>query len=133
MIVADANLLVYRYVRGPMSSLADAARAKEGDWRVPPFWKCEFTSAVLKMVRAEALTHAEATTAISDAHAEFASRETVVPQDRALAAALRYGTSAYDAQYVALAEMLNVSCVTADEPLAKKASAVCRLLRDFAR
>lgn len=133
MIVADANVLVYRYVRGPFSPLADAANVKDADWRVPSFWRCEFTSAVLKLVRAGALSEATAREAMRDAATHLASREMDVPQDRALLAALRFGTSAYDAQYVALAEMLGVSCVTADQPLVQKAPAVCVLLDCFVR
>jgi predicted nucleic acid-binding protein len=133
VIVADANVLVYRYVRGPFSSLADAANVKDADWRVPLFWRCEFTSAVLKLVRAGALSEAAALEAIAGASTHLTGREMDVPQDRAMLAALRFGTSAYDAQYVALAEMLGVSCVTADQPLAQKAPAVCVLLDTFVR
>lgn len=133
MIVADANLLVYRYVRGPFSTLADAANAKDPDWRVPPFWRCEFTSALLKMIRGAALAEGDARSAIADAERHMTGRDVPVPQERALLTAARFGTSAYDAQYVTLAEMLGVRCVTADRPLIAKAPSACILLHDFVR
>ena len=41
VIVADANLIVYRYVKGPLSPLADQAIKKDADWRTAILWRCE--------------------------------------------------------------------------------------------
>jgi predicted nucleic acid-binding protein len=113
--------------------LADAARVKDPDWRTVVLWRCEFTSALVKMIRARVLDEPTALTALAAAAADMAPREMDVPHERALRAALRYGISAYDAQYVALAEMWGVSCVTADAALVRKAPGVCVPLADFIR
>ena len=133
MIVADGNLIVYRHVSGPLSARADAAGRKDADWRTAALWRCEMTSALAKMVRGRVLDEAAALSAIAAAGAEMFPRETEVPQDHALRVALRYGISAYDAQYIALAEMLGVPCVTADAALAKKTPALSILLAEFVK
>lgn len=133
MIVADGNLIVYRHVAGPLTPLPNAARGKDSDWRTAALWRCEMTSAVVKMIRGAVLEESDALAAMAAADAEMADRETSVPQDRAMRVALRYGISAYDAQYIALAEMLGGPCVSADAALIKKTLGLSVLLADFVK
>lgn len=133
MIVADANLIIYRHVDGPLTKLADEAWANDPDWRSAVLWRCEMTSAVVKMIRGGVLDESDAVIAMADAGRDLAERESVVPQDHAMRTALRYGISAYDAQYIALAEILGITCVTADAALAKKTPGVSVLLARFVK
>jgi len=133
MIVVDANLIVYRYVSGPLSSLARAALDRDADWRTASMWRCEFAGAVVNMIRAKILDQNDALEAMSNAANEMSARTSDVPQENVVRIALRDGISAYDAQYIALAELLNLKCVTADGPLARKAPHTTILLSDFAR
>jgi predicted nucleic acid-binding protein len=133
VIIADANLILYRYLNGPLTPLAEVAVARDPDWRTTNLWRCEFTSALVKMIRANVLAEVDALTAMRSAAADMIPREVDVPQDQALRAALQYGISAYDAQYIALAELLGHSCVTADGQLARKTPGVSVLLADFAK
>lgn len=133
MIIADANLILYRHLNGPFTAKADVAVKRDPDWRTSPLWRSEFTSAVVKMIRAGVLDESDALTAMATAAAEMVPREVEVPQERALRAALQFGISAYEAQYIALAEMLGCRCVTADEPLARKTPAASLLLSDFVK
>lgn len=133
MIVADANLIVYRFLKGPFTALSDAAVGKDSDWRTAPLWRYEFTSAVATMIIAKVVDEPTAVAAIGAAGAEMISRELLVPQELALEAAIRYRISAYDAQYIALAEELAVPCVTADVQLAAKVPNVAVLLADFVK
>ena len=133
MIVADANLIIYRHVDGPLTPLAAACRKRDPDWRTAPLWRVEFTSALVKMVRARVLDEPTALAALAAAEAEMTGREVDVPQDHALRLALTHGVSAYDGQYLALAEILGAPCVTADAAFAKKAPGLIILIADFAK
>lgn len=128
MIVADADVIVYRFVQGPFSPLAAALLKNDPDWRTSALWRYEFANAMAVMLRAGALTEGDALEAIAHADAQMTARETVVRQDQALRVAARSGVSAYDAQYIALAQTLGVRCVTADTPLARKTAPTCVLL-----
>ena len=133
MIVADANLIIYRHVDGPLTSLAAACRSRDPDWRTTALWRYEFTSALVKMVRGRILDEGGASAALAAAGADMAGREMDVPQDRAMRVALASGVSAYDAQYLALAEILGVPCVTADASLARKAPALSIRIEDYVK
>lgn len=67
MIVADANLIIYRFVAGPFSAQADAAVRKDPNWRTVPLWRYEFTNALTTMVRNNVLSETDAMTAIAAA------------------------------------------------------------------
>lgn len=131
MIVVDANIIVYHMVKGPFSHRAEALAVKEPDWRSPILWRYEFTNALRNMLRAGMLGEAEALRAVASARDAMSGREVDVPQEVALTTALRFDLSAYDAQYVALAELLEAPCVTADAPLTRKAPTRAILLADF--
>lgn len=133
MIVADANLVIYRYLRGPLSPLADAVVRRDADWRTTSLWKYEFTSAAVKMIRGRVVGEVEALAAIAMAADEMTAREVAVPQERALRVALLHGVSAYDAQYAALADTLGVQCVTADAAFARKTPLFTILASDFVK
>jgi predicted nucleic acid-binding protein len=83
------------------------------------------------MIRAKVVQEATALAALASAEAHMVPREVPVPQERAVQTAMKYGISAYDAQYVVLAEVLGTTCVTADVPLVRKVPTLCTLLSDF--
>ena len=93
----------------------------------------EFTSALVKMVRGRLLDEGGASAALAAAETDMAGREIDVSQDRAMRVALTYGVAAYDAQYLALAEILGARCVTADASLARKAPALSILMEDYVK
>jgi predicted nucleic acid-binding protein len=133
VIVADANLIIYRYLRGPLSPTADAVVRRDGDWRTASLWRSEFTSAAVKMIRGRVISEADALAAMHWAAGEMIEREVDVPQERALRIALLYGVSGYDAQYAALADILGVRCVTADAALARKAPLFAVSVAEFVK
>ena len=131
MIVVDANVLVYALVQLPQTPLAQQVAALDPDWVAPLLWRFEFTSAVTTLVRGSALNVAQAETAIREAEQLMAGRDARVDQTAAFRAAMTYNLSAYDGQYVALAEQLRIHCVTADARMLRNAQRVVISLADF--
>ena len=132
MIVVDTNVLVYVIVQLPQTALAQRVAARDPVWVVPPLWRFEFTSAVTTLVRAAALSAAQAEAALVAADALAAGREMFIGQDAAFRTAIAFDISAYDAQFVALAEQLGVKCVTADVRVLRNVPAVAVSIDDFA-
>jgi predicted nucleic acid-binding protein len=120
MIVVDANVITYLVVKGQQTPLAEALADRDHVWVAPPLWRCELTSAVTTMVRAGALTDELARRAIVRGDELMQGNERSIDQLSAYDAAVRYNISAYDAQYIALAEKCKLKCVTSDGPLLKK-------------
>ncbi len=84
----------------------------------------EVISALLGLMRGRKITEREAEAAISNYRRFPIERQDVLPlwpRIKSLHASL----SAYDAQYVALAEALNVSLVTADARIGRSGAARC--------
>lgn len=133
MIVVDANIIIYYAVAGPLTASVGELIRKDADWRTSALWRYEFTNALTGMVRAKMLGESEAGDAIARAISLMSPREQDVDQGAALHAALRFTLSAYDAQYVALAEMLGVCCITADKSLARRATPITASLIEFIR
>ena len=124
MIVVDANIVVYAIVRSAHTPLAEDVAARDPDWVAPPLWRYEFTSAVATLVRSGGLTASQAEAAIGEADRLMSGRERAVDQVAALHAAAAHDLSAYDAQYVALAQDEGVRCVTADARMQRNAPGV---------
>lgn len=124
MIVADTNLLIYLYVHGHRTSHAEAVLARDPSWAAPLLWRSEFRSTLVGLVRSRDLTLADASQVVGDAERLMAGREYSVVSTRVLELAARSGCSAYDCEFVALAEDLGAPLVTVDRQVLKAFAAV---------
>lgn len=116
MIVADATLLIHLTVPSATPRDAEAARAvaqKDPVWVVPPLWASEVRNVVAKYARGWFITHEQARAAVREIEAFVAVQP--VSHGEVLDAAFAFEVSGYDAEYVALAERLDVPLVTSDK------------------
>ena len=114
MIVVDTNLLVYLFVGGQRTTQAEAVLARDPVWVAPILWRSEFRNTVIGLVRKRALPLEDAIQIVSEAERAMAGREYSVASQRVLHLAARSRCSAYDCEFVSLAEDLSVPLVTAD-------------------
>ena len=121
MIVADANIVTYLLVDGTHTRAARRAFARDNDWRLPALWRFEFANAIVNMLKAGFLSPAEADDVIERGINLFADGEHDVDPQVIVKHAIARRLSAYDASYVALAEALDVRCLTEDQILLERA------------
>ena len=133
MIVADTNLVAYLLIPGERTEAAEAVRARDSGWVAPPLWRSEFQSVLVQHLRVNSLDRTTALAAWSDAEALLSGREQAAEAVRILDAALHHTLSAYDAEFVALAEELGVPLVTGDRRVLKACPDVAVSIEDFAR
>ncbi len=114
MIVVDTNLLVYLYVRGARTAQAEAVLARDPVWTAPLLWRSEFRNSLAGLVRRRALGLGEAFRIAREAELVMAGREYAVVTDQVLQLAAHSGCTAYDCEFVALAQDLGVALVTSD-------------------
>ncbi len=112
MIVVDRNLLVYLHVEGQRT--AEAVLRRDSDWVVPIVWRTEFRNALAGLVRRRALALEDALRIVAEAERGMAAREYTVASQQVLLLAEQSGCSAYDCEYVSLAQDLGIRLVTAD-------------------
>lgn len=119
MIVADTNLLIYLYIQGQRTEESEAVLQEDAVWTVPLLWRSEFRNALIGLVRTEALQLEEALSILDEAERWLTGHEYSVVSRQVLALASRSGCSAYDCEFVALAQDLEVPLVTSDRQILK--------------
>jgi predicted nucleic acid-binding protein len=125
MIVIDASVLAFCVLdEGPIGDSARAAVAADSRWIMPEHW----TTEVLSVIRGNLLGGKIGPEQAEDAVAAVAAITPVVPLTRVLIPriwALRGNLTAYDAAYVAAAEIYGCTLLTADGKLARANGIKC--------
>lgn len=114
MIVADVNLVTYLLLGGPDTRLARRVFEIDSAWAAPLLWRSEFRGVLAAFMRQQGLTVADAWRAHELADGLLGGHEFSVPGERVLHLVASSPCSAYDCEYVALAEELGVPLVTGD-------------------
>ena len=133
MIVADNSVLVYFWLPSAFAEWAEAAKAQDGVWAAPVLWRAEFRNVLAGYLRKKLLTEAEANAAYLNAQKDLGAQEFTVPTERILKLVLASDCTAYDCEYVALAQDLNVPLVTADPLLVRAFPKTAVALEKFGR
>ena len=132
MIVADTNLILYLYISSDLSSVALQVLQKDSYWITPPLWQSEFRNALAGYMR-RGMSLEMAQEIMKDVLQVMEERQVIPNSNRVLALAATGSCTAYDCEFVALAEQLNIPLVTADKQLIKAFPDIAVSLEDFAR
>lgn len=131
MIVVDVNVVAYYFIEGEKTALARELMRRDPDWRLPSLWRHEYLNVLATYTRRGGATVAEARTLWRRAVELLSRREEPVDPEAALGLAVEHPVSAYDGQYVALAQRLGTAFVTEDRRLLKAFPAIARNLQSF--
>lgn len=115
MIVVDANVIAYLFLAGEHSKRAEIALQMDPEWAVPLLWRSELCNVLAGYLRKDILTNSDCLRIMEEASRMLAGREYAVPLARIFEAVEDSKCSAYDCEYVALAQDLGVPLITADE------------------
>ncbi|MCA0241793.1 MAG: type II toxin-antitoxin system VapC family toxin [Proteobacteria bacterium] len=119
MIVVDTNVLAYLLIPGRHTGSAERLLEADPQWAAPRLWRSELRNVLATYVRAKLLELADAAVLYHRAALIIGADEYEVETTDVLRLSRASGCSAYDCEYVALAEFLDLSFVTADAKLAK--------------
>ena len=114
MIVVDTNLLAYLFLTGEHSTEAEQALRRDPEWAAPLLWRSEFRNVLARYNQRELLSVREAGVIMDAAIDLMSGREYQVVSHRVLGLTAASTCSAYDCEFVALAQDLGVPLVTAD-------------------
>ncbi|VAW31677.1 hypothetical protein MNBD_CHLOROFLEXI01-4509 [hydrothermal vent metagenome] len=115
MIVVDTNILIYYYVKGDYTEMAAQVYAKNPVWVAPFLWRSEFRNVTLRYLQKEILTLPQILKLAQAAELLMRDHEFHVATDDVYRLAGSSSCSAYDCEYVALAQALDVQLVTLDK------------------
>ena len=116
MIVADTNLIVYLFITGDQTSLAQKVLHQDPHWIVPPLWQSEFRNVLAAYIR-RGMTLFEAKQIMADALQTLEKRQLIPSHEKILDLIANSDCTAYDCEFVALARQLEIQLVTADKQL----------------
>jgi predicted nucleic acid-binding protein len=132
VIVADTNLISYLLIQGERTAAARLAWQRDPGWLVPTLWRSEFLNVLWLSVRAGVLNEAEAHRVWEHASEHLGLGEREPDAVSVLRTALRDGITAYDAQFVCVAEELGLDLVTSDGKLLAARPDLAVSLEEFA-
>ncbi len=119
MIVVDTNIITYFYLKTDLSELAENLYKKESDWVVPMLWRSEFRNVLTTFIKREFISLNDGIQILELSEALFAEKEYEINSVQVLNLACTSGCSAYDCEFISLAENLNISLVTMDKQVLK--------------
>lgn len=120
MIVADVNLLAYLLLGGSETETAQAVLEQDPVWAAPVLWRSEFRSILASYIRQRGLSLADAWQAHELAEGLLGAHEYSLAGQRVLELVVGSRCSAYDCEYVALADELGIPLVTADREVLRQ-------------
>jgi predicted nucleic acid-binding protein len=119
MIVVDSNVVAYLYLPGEYTAAAEALLEAHVDWAAPVLWRSEFRNILAGYLRRGDLTFKQAVSIQAEAEELLAAGEFEVESSAVLALVRDSDCSAYDCEFIALAERLDTTLVTMDKKLLK--------------
>ena len=117
MIVVDTNVIAYLLIAGDRSEICQQVLNRDPDWGAPLLWRSEFRNVLTLYGRQSHLPLDEAVQIMDAAIDLMHGNEYGLDSRQVLTSAARHGCSAYDAEFVTLADDLNVALVTVDRRL----------------
>jgi predicted nucleic acid-binding protein len=119
VIVVDSNILAYLYLPGEFTNAAEALLEREPEWAAPPLWRSEFRNILAGYVRRGILNFEQACSLQAEAESLMEGFEFDVHSREVMELVRDSDCSAYDCEFVALAERLGAKLVTMDKKVLK--------------
>ena len=132
MIAVDTNVISVLCIAGPLSPYAGACFRRDPVWAAPRLWRYEFLNVLATSVRLGSIDTRAAESAWHAALLRLASHEQQPDPLRTLTVATTHQITAYDAQFVVVAQSLGLPLLTEDKELRKKFPGLAVSLKTFA-
>ena len=128
MITVDTNVIAYLYLPGDHTAAAEALLRSDSEWFAPLLWRSELRNVLATQTRVQRLALASAQSIQTEAEQLLHGREFAVDSAEVLRLAAESGCSAYDCEFVTLADYLDVPLYSADRRLVEHFPRRARLL-----
>lgn len=131
MIVADTNLVAQLILKLDQTEIAQDIYRRDPEWLMPELWRHEFLNVLANYLRFDHVQPERLALAWQSANLLFADSVRQPDMLLALKLAGERNTSAYDAQYLALAQTLGLPLVTEDRKLRQAAPDLTLSMREY--
>jgi predicted nucleic acid-binding protein len=130
VIVVDTNIIIYLLANTDLNAEAEKLWNRDRHWVAPILWRSEFRNVLMGYIRRNSLSLAEAIELSELAERKVKSRH--VDGSRVIELAAASGCTAYDCEFVSLAERLGVHFVTSDRKLLEAFPQIALSMQVFA-
>ncbi|MBI9083974.1 MAG: type II toxin-antitoxin system VapC family toxin [Desulfobacterales bacterium] len=131
MIVVDTNIIGYLFLSNVQSPSAERTLTIDNDWAAPLLWRSELRNVLALYMRKKLLALAQANQIMNEALKLMRGREFEVSSYEVLRLASESRCTAYDCEFIALANDLKVPLVTVDKALLRGFPSVAVSLKLF--
>ena len=121
LLVLDTNIIAYFFLHSPFAAEAERLQALAFEWVAPRLWRSEFLNVLALHMRHNGLPLDKAKTIFALADEMLREGERHISASSILTLVDQSSCSAYDCEFIALAQKLSTKLVTQDK----------KLLRDF--
>ncbi len=115
MIVVDCNIISYYFIPGNFSNQVQKVYLKDFHWIPPSLWKSEFRNVLSLYLRRNIIELDFALMIFEKAEILLINNEYKINSSRVLQLTKESGCSAYDCEYISLAQDLDVPLITLDK------------------
>lgn len=124
MIVADTNVLIPLFLPSQNTEVAERLLATDSEWAAPMLWRSEFRNVLATYWRKAMLSFDQIYAIQTEAEQLLKGNEFEMDSFDVLKVVASSGLSAYDAEYVSLANQLRVSLATFDSRVLRQFEAI---------
>jgi len=117
VIVVDTNVIAYFLLGGEKTSSARSVFKRDSKWAAPLLWRSEFRSVLAMYIRQGKLKTGKAMEFMNEAETMMQGEEYQVDSDRVIKLINSSKCSAYDCEFIALAQHLDIPLVTSDRQI----------------
>ena len=131
MIVVDTNVIVNLWVPGENSKHAEELIKKDREWAVPILWRSEFRSVMSMYLKKKLLTLDMILRIIENAEEQLQANEFNVSSIQVMELVNKSNCSAYDCEFICLAQSLKTKLITSDKQILKEFPSVAAALNNY--
>ena len=117
MIVVDTNIIAYLWIPGEHTKAAEKLLSKDSEWVAPLLWRSELRNILAGCIRRKLVTLEAAHNIMEAAEEHMHAREYTVSSSHVFSLVDQSPCTAYDCEFVALAEDLALPLVTCDKQI----------------
>ena len=131
MIVVDTNIISYFYLNSEFSPIAEQIFHQDPVWAVPILWRSEFRNVLSLYLRKEIIELSDAIEIIGLAEELLKENEYEINSFQVLRLSNESSCSAYDCEFVSLANDLGATLVTEDKKVLKSFPEIAQNMAHF--
>jgi len=120
MIVVDTNIISYLYISGDRSQQSENLLSSDSNWVAPILWRSEFRNVLAQYLRKNLLNIDEILLIIQQAEKLLTDHEYEISSAHIMQLVKSSQCSAYDCEFIALAQYLDVPLITADKKILRE-------------